>query len=462
MTKKTFLEKLEKKLSVLNVEEKKDIINEYKGIIEEKIKHGMKEEEAVADFGNFDEFVSEILSAYKIDPHINEEKPAKEKAQDLFSTGEEFIKEGAKKLSDATEKLVTNIKESNNEITIELIFELLLKGLCALIIMGFLTLPFLLLSHLGSAIFEFVLFPLDHVLKAIWKIIISLFYLATCAFLIVNMFKGYIKSPNGLDSKHKSENSKKSTKTREHKTVQSERKKEEKKVIKNNTESSISNLIIMLLKLFIIFFFLFPIWVLIIVAFIFLAILFYFLLKGVGILGLIICTMSGIAFLILLSHILYNGIFHNVKVHIYPFLITLVFAVVGVIMTFDYFTSFDYIDAAPTSHINKKGYITELTKPISIDEDFVLVIDNTIEDGKALIEVSYYDDFIDIEKEEVLYSDKKEIQFSVNTYDYAAKKIYKLFIENLKQNKFYNYGSLDEVSIVVKVNANTQNLVLND
>ena len=68
MNKKEFLDKLEKKLSILDESERKDILDEYKDTISEKVKHGQSEEEAVADFGDVDELVKEILSAYKIDP----------------------------------------------------------------------------------------------------------------------------------------------------------------------------------------------------------------------------------------------------------------------------------------------------------------------------------------------------------------------------------------------------------
>lgn len=465
MTKKTFLEKLEKKLAVLNAEEKKDIILEYKGIIEEKVKNGMKEEEAVADFGDFDEFVSEILSAYKIDPHIHEEKDSKEKAQDILETGEELIREGAKKLSDATEKLVTNIKESNEEITVELIFELLLKGLCALLIMGFLTLPFLLISHIGDAILGFIIFPIDHILQFIWKIIISLLYLATCAFLVIAMFKGYIKKPEDMkeDKKLRKKESNQGEMNKKEKGVKNTKaeNRENKKEIKN-TSNSASQLIIILLKLFIIFFFLFPIWICIICGFLFLAVLFYFLLKGIGVLGLMICTIAFIAFLVLLSRVLYHGIFHNAKIRLYPFIITLVFALIGIVMTFDFFTSFEYISAAPLSHVEKKSYVIDLVKPTYIEDDFTLVIDNTIEDGKAVIEASYYDDFINIEKNEEIYSDRKVIHVYIDSYGFSSKKMYKLVMDNLKQNKIYDYDALDEVTITVKVNSNTQNLVKND
>ena len=52
MNKEEFLQKLEKELSILNNKERQDIIEEYKDTIEEKVKHGQTEEDAVRDFGN--------------------------------------------------------------------------------------------------------------------------------------------------------------------------------------------------------------------------------------------------------------------------------------------------------------------------------------------------------------------------------------------------------------------------
>jgi len=66
MNKKEFIRLLEEKLKILEENELKDIINEYKDTIDEKVKHGKSEEEAVSDFGDVDELTKEILKAYKI------------------------------------------------------------------------------------------------------------------------------------------------------------------------------------------------------------------------------------------------------------------------------------------------------------------------------------------------------------------------------------------------------------
>ena len=94
MNKEKFIKELTKKLNILSEDEKNDIILEYEDIIEEKIKHGKTEEEAVKEFGDIDKLTKEILEAYKINPDY------KNSDKSFFNNVEESIKKGAKKLSD--------------------------------------------------------------------------------------------------------------------------------------------------------------------------------------------------------------------------------------------------------------------------------------------------------------------------------------------------------------------------
>lgn len=68
MTKKEFLKELEDRLQMLDEKERKDMIEEYSQHISMRMKSGMKEEEAIDDFGNLDDLISEILEAYHLDP----------------------------------------------------------------------------------------------------------------------------------------------------------------------------------------------------------------------------------------------------------------------------------------------------------------------------------------------------------------------------------------------------------
>jgi hypothetical protein len=66
MTKQAFLDKLRSRLSILDDNEVEDILSEYAAHIDQKVASGKTEEQAIADFGDFNELVKAILSAYKI------------------------------------------------------------------------------------------------------------------------------------------------------------------------------------------------------------------------------------------------------------------------------------------------------------------------------------------------------------------------------------------------------------
>ena len=53
---------------MLDEKERKDMIEEYSQHISMCMKSGMKEEEAIEDFGDMDDLIAEILEAYHLDP----------------------------------------------------------------------------------------------------------------------------------------------------------------------------------------------------------------------------------------------------------------------------------------------------------------------------------------------------------------------------------------------------------
>ena len=61
MDKNTFMRELERSLSVLQESELRDILSEYEQHIDMKVKSGLSEEEAIADFGSIPELTAEIL-----------------------------------------------------------------------------------------------------------------------------------------------------------------------------------------------------------------------------------------------------------------------------------------------------------------------------------------------------------------------------------------------------------------
>lgn len=73
MTKHDFLQRLREDVSILSEAEQEDILTEYQQHLEMKIASGMTEEEATGDFEPYEEFIANLLEAYHINPHYQEE-----------------------------------------------------------------------------------------------------------------------------------------------------------------------------------------------------------------------------------------------------------------------------------------------------------------------------------------------------------------------------------------------------
>jgi uncharacterized membrane protein len=67
MNKEDFLRNLRKELTILKLEEIDDIVVEYDSHIAEHIANGLSEDEAIEEFGDFNQLVQGILEAYNID-----------------------------------------------------------------------------------------------------------------------------------------------------------------------------------------------------------------------------------------------------------------------------------------------------------------------------------------------------------------------------------------------------------
>lgn len=111
MTKKEFLKEMEDRLQMLDEKERKDMIEEYSQHISLRMESGMKEEEAIDDFGDIDDLIAEIFEAYHLNPEYEKkEKEKKEKAsvadllpKDFFSKRKEKEREKISRKSGQSE-----------------------------------------------------------------------------------------------------------------------------------------------------------------------------------------------------------------------------------------------------------------------------------------------------------------------------------------------------------------------
>ena len=121
MDKATFLVQLQKNIGMLDDAEQKDIIDEYAQHIDMKVSSGMTEEAAIEDFGNFEDFVREVLSAYHVKAPfdqvaIDQSEPDQAVPKDSQNVtpfaGENLLNEVVRSGSNAASKATAAAKDS--------------------------------------------------------------------------------------------------------------------------------------------------------------------------------------------------------------------------------------------------------------------------------------------------------------------------------------------------------------
>lgn len=450
MNKKSFIKKLKNNLNVLEESEVKDIIEEYSDIIDEKIKDGKTEEEAIKDFGDINELSKEILKAYKINPKfIEDDEP--EFCQDFEKT----IKKGAKKLSNFTKSVVDDIKKHDN-ITLEFICEIVIKIIILLIIYAILTVPFWALLGLGHAIFDIAFFPLDIILNVIWGILVWILYFVVGVIIAITMFKNNFKV-----EEVKEEPKKKTTKNNEEKNTEKvkiveteteENKKSKKKEPVKSSSGTVFATIKALIKIFIFIFFILPV-IFIIVGLIFAIVgVIYYIIQGLNLWGVLI-LLIGLTCFFSYIYLLLKNLFEHQKSRIVLALTSAILVAIGTFVTFDTFKNIEIIN--DHHYENKKyEYIIDGTTVLHLSNinklDFNEV--ESMEDGKIIVDVYYNDNYINIDYYE---SKPNTVHIISNINDENGWKIYNEIIDNLKENKLVDYDSAYQINYVIQGNSET-------
>lgn len=448
MNKKEFLDKLEKKLSILDESERKDILDEYKDTISEKVKHGQSEEEAVADFGNVDELVKEILSAYKIDPDF--EGKDENTFNKLLSDGEDLIKKGADKLAKTSKGLASDFKRTNKEINLSLVFEIVIKIIITIFLIGILRLPFMLIYEVGKGMLDSIFAPFEMIFSFLFGVLLLIVYLSLCVLVIVSLFKGYFKHDDtSLEDAHKEEEENKNSEVKEKSPVKKGR-------------STLGEAIILIIKIWVVIFIMVP------AVFVNLCILFglclaiIYLIKGINLFGLGILLLGCLIMCTWFIKLIYGILFKAEKVNVIPLIISIILMMVGGLLFADMIINIDYYDKVP-SNIKKESKVYEY----KIDERTVISnlngyteeIVKDMKDGEIKVEVDYYKEATKIKIDDYDAGDYRRIAF-VNNYTgiNPTKFMYNNFIDNLKDNKIYNYN--DVYAFNIKVYGNEKTLAM--
>lgn len=466
MNKKEFTKLLERKLKILDENEVKDIINEYKDTIDEKVKHGQSEEDAVKDFGDIDELAKEILKAYKVNPKYDEIDEELINVKEMAGDFEDWVKRSSKKMAQVSKGLYNDFKNSN--LTVELIFEILIKIIVLLILLAILRLPFELINSLGESILDFAFYPLNELLMFIWKIIVCLLYFVASILISITMFKDYFKNV---------ENENKAQQAKPKKVIKKEKAqiKEEKIISDVKTEkvdNKDSNIIIKTLKIifqvFVVISFIMPLSLIVIGIVVLLVLGIYYLCIGINTVGVILILIGLFIFFTHIIDIIHSIAFKHKKIQFYPFLLSIIFLATGFVLIIHFVLNIEYSKEIPNNKFNKNynEYEFKIEKETIIDADEIeYIVDNSIEDNNIRVEVEYYPTFTNVgyyEKNNGKNYDYINL-YLIGNFEYnSGLDLYNLVIDNLKNNKIYDYELLFESNTKIYASEMTMNLIKKD
>ena len=420
MNKNSFINKLKKNLKILDEDEVKDIIDEYSETIDEKIKDGKTEEEAIKDFGNVDELCKEILKAYKINP-----KYTNEESKFDFN---DFIKSSADKLSDFTQGIINEFKKQDN-ISLEYIFEILIKAVVLLFIFAIISIPFLVVYGLGHNILDIIFFPFDIILTILWGMLVWLLYFVVCVLISIKWFK--------------------TDKVEVKKTVKKKKKveiKEEKKEIVKKED--ITSVLKEIAKIFIFIFIVLPLIFVNLGIVVAICFIIYYLIIGIDLFGVLFILLSLLVFFGYISNQLSNLFSKKISFKFYPFLISIILFAIGTILSFNTYKNIQYIKYN-NDDVLKYNYTIENNTDLYLDGDYETIIDNDLDDNEIIIEVFYNENFVNVNENK---SNNKIILSSQNK---GFIDWYNDCIENLKENKIANYDEVFDLQFKVYGNRHT-------
>lgn len=430
MNKKEFISELKSKLSILKKEEVNDIVNEYSEHIEEKIKSGKSEKEAIEEFGDIDELVSGILDAYKID------KEYYKKTSILDN-----IAEDTKEVFNKIIKIISN--GSSKEI-----IKLLAYILVTILICYILKLPFYIIETFVNKLFIGLPVSVYNILSRCNSIIIYMIYIIFVFIVFIKVLKE--KVINNFMIKESV-----SSKT---KTKKSSKEKETKEVITNNERTIVDSIFDIFKFMFRLFagFILFGVAVMLFGFSILLIVSIYIYIKYNFGIGISIMTIGFVLGSLWLIYILYKYIVKSkisfTKAFI-MFCMSIILCGVGVGVFATEFNQFEYIDGHHEFVLKEeKEYNSDNIKYIECNncDKIDKIINNDLKDNVFIVK-TYSSDYF-----ETYCNNYYENNLCCGTR-YPNYGFYKIILNDIKNKKFYNYDAFRSIRLEVIANEKTLN-----
>lgn len=431
MNKSEFIDKLKDKLKILNNDEVEDIINEYSEHIDEKIKSGTSERDAINEFGDINELVEGILDAYKINKDYN--KGQSTFIDDIAFTSKEVFNKSIKIFSNGTFKDIIQF----------LIYILIALMICAVV-----KIPFYFVQDCFENIISPIPYKFYNVISTVVEVVINLIYIVVAYIVFIKLMNERIL--NGF----KLTNEPKKSKTKV---------KESKKVEKESLSKNDNSFINYISKIILYFFKLIAFFILVIMACglvtssVVFAFSVEFSIKYYLFLGIIVASLGLVVGFIWICDLLYRFIF-SLKFNTTRLLITFISSIVlfgsglGIFMI--EVTTLEFKDAE-VKYTLRKDYQLDVSDVRKISCDNCNKVDkkinDTMEDNTINIKV-YGPDYSN-----PYYTKNEGLSGTIIKVHYlnSTNKFINKVLTDVKNKEFYNYDGIVNLKMEIEGNKNT-------
>ena len=431
MNKNDFIDKLKDKLKILNKDEVEDIINEYSEHIDEKIKSGTSEKDAINEFGDINELVEGILDAYKINKDYN--KGQSTFIDDIAFTSKEVFNKSIKIFSNGTFKDIMQF----------LIYILIALMICAIV-----KIPFYFLQDCFENIITPIPYKFYNVISTIAEVVINLIYIVVAYIVFIKLMNERILNGFRLTNEPKKS-----------KTKVKESKKEEKENLSKNDNSFmsfVSKLILYFFKL-IVFFILVIMACGVVTSSVLFALSVEFSIKYYLFLGIIVASLGLLVGFVWVCDLLYRFIFslrYNTSRLLITFIASIVLFGSGLGIFMIEVTTLEFKDAE-VEYTLRKDYQIDVTDVRKISCDNCNKVDkkinDTMEDDTINIKV-YGPDYSN-----PYYTKNDGMSGTIITIHYlnSTNKFINKVLTDVKNKEFYNYDDIVNLKMEIEGNKNT-------
>ena len=420
----SFLRKLRRRLNFLDEKERDKVRNTYRDKINEEIKKGKKEKDAVNSLGSLDKVVKKVCQEHNIDyDYCHRQNNFDKDVTNLSNVIAEFLRDII--------RIVRKVKLSTS---LESFLEVVIKVIVLVLLFVVAKLPFILLESLAGFINRFVFYPFNSTFDMAVNLILSLAYLVVCVIMTLKVFGTY--------------------------QVKEKRQVKEEELEKVDKEYNWLDFIVRLVIYLVI---LIPLALLALVDLFILTVSAYLVARGIDMIGIPIMLAGIFGLLFALFAIIRDCLYRKRRSYLLAIMLSVLVFITGIFITINDFSKFQYPNNLDLSSIK----ITEEEKTIELNDvdsriyvnngDYEVLLDNNLIDGEIRVVVNYYDQYIDVN---YYQEEKNNVNYLVFDYKLDDKITYSNITENvikdLKKGYIFNYSNVKKIKVKVYANDRTK------